>query len=173
MIWLIWYRSILYGLWAMGPVRYGVIFESFACKTIRTCTFAYSLNGSVDFKRYLFTMILSGEFRSHSKKLPFLRTLKISLTYFFKLILCWWRPSCLATGPEVKECRIKIFSKVQELLMLQYQEQFQSQCPIMWKLSLLKFLKDWKTGNATNWKHFAYYLGPYSTVSIFRTLDIS
>ena len=109
----------------MGPVRYGVIFESFACKTIRTCTFAYSLYGSVDFKRYLFTMILSGEFRSHSKKLPFLRTLKISLTHFFKLILCWWRPSCLATGPEVKECRIKIFSKVQELLMLQYQEQFQ------------------------------------------------
>ena len=36
----------------------------------------------------------------------------------------------------------------------------------------LKLLTDWKTGNATNWQYFAYYLGPNSTVSIFHLLNV-
>ena len=43
---------------------------------------------------------------------------------YFQLIASWCHHGCLATGPLVKDCKIKVSNTVDEPLKIQYQEQF-------------------------------------------------
>ena len=82
-------------------------------------------------------------FSEFFSRLAFVHTSRSRIYPNFFQLICWLHPGCIAAEPEVKKCQIKIFSMLEEMLMVQYQGQSQNDISISLFKPLSGFVADY------------------------------